>query len=70
MNSLRPDAGYCSMTLDPLGVVEYARHRRDVDLLKATFPDLDHEQCFALVDGLASLKVVDRKLQFTLNQVH
>lgn len=66
----RPDSGYCSMTVDPLGVVRYAQHHRDVDLLKATFPDLDDTQCFALVDGLASLKVVDRKLQFTFNVRH
>lgn len=70
MNSLHPDVGYCSMTLDPLGVVEYARHHRDVDLLKVTFPDLDDEQAFALVDGLASLQIKDRKLHFTYNQVH
>lgn len=64
------DSGYCSMTVDPLGVVRYAQHHRDVDLLKATFPDLDDTQCFALVDGLASLQVKDRKLHFAFNQVH
>lgn len=64
------DSGYLSMTVDPLGVVRYAQHHRDVDLLKVTFPDLDHEQCFALADGLASLQVKDRKLHFTYNQVH
>lgn len=64
------DSGYASMTVDPLGVVRYAQHHRDVDLLKATFPDLDDTQASALVDGLASLQVRDRKLHFTLNQVH
>jgi hypothetical protein len=58
------------MALDVQGVVRYAQHHHDVDLLKATFPDLDDEQAFALVDGLASLQVVDRKLQFTRTQVH
>lgn len=66
----QPDSGYASMTVDPLGIVRYAQHHRDVDLVKASFPDLNDEQCFALVDGLASLKVIDRKLHFTLNQVH
>jgi hypothetical protein len=66
----QPNSGYLSMTVDPLGVVRYAQHHHDVDLLKATFPDLDDVQCFALVDGLASLKVIDRKLHFTYNQVH
>lgn len=65
-----PNSGYASMTVDPIGIVRYAQHHRDVDLVKASFPDLNDEQCFALVDGLASLKVIDRKLHFTLNQVH
>lgn len=65
-----PNSGYCSMTVDPIGIVRYAQHHRDVDLVKASFPDLNDEQCFALVDGLASLQVIDRKLHFTLNQVH
>lgn len=65
-----PDSGYVSMTVDPIGVVKYAQHHRDVDLIRATFPDLNDEQCFALVDGLANLQIIDRKLTFTLNQVH
>lgn len=64
------DSGYCPMTVDPLDVVRYAQHHRDVDLIRATFPDLDDTQCFALVDGTASLKVIDRKLQFTFNVRH
>lgn len=66
----QPDSGYISLTLDVQGVVRYAQHHQDVDLLKSTFPDLDDTQAFALVDGLASLQVRDRKLHFTLNQVH
>jgi hypothetical protein len=58
------------MTLDVQGVVRYAQHHRDPELLRATFPDLDDEQAFAIVDGLASLQVVNRKLQFTRTQVH
>ena len=64
------DSGVVSLTFDVQGVVRYAQHTHDVDLLKSTFPDLDDEQAFALVDGLASLQVTDRKLHFTLNQVH
>jgi hypothetical protein len=67
---MSPDSGYLSMSLDVDGVVRYAQHTGDVDLLRSTFPDLTDEMAFALVDGTASLTLKEKKLVFTRSVVH
>lgn len=64
------ESGYLSMTLDIAGVVAYAQHHSDVDVLKSTFPDLSNEQAFAIVDGHATLTKEGGRIAYRTVQIH
>lgn len=64
------DSGFVSMSLDIPGVIAYAQHHSDVDLLKSTFPDLTDEQAFAIVDGHATITKEGGRLAYRRTCVH
>ncbi len=63
-------SGYLALTLDVKGVVAYAQHFRDPDLLKATFPALTDEQAFAISEGRATLTQRGGQLLYEPCPVH
>lgn len=59
-----------SMTLDVSGVISYAQHHGDVDLLLSTFPDLTPEQAFAIVEGGATIQREGTRYAYSTVAVH
>lgn len=58
------------MSLDVSGVISYAQHHGDVDLLINTFPDLTHEQAFAIVEGHATIQREGARYAYRTVSVH